>query len=56
MLARRGIGSVLNYGVGRDERGALVAHAWIEAGGIALTGYPVPAGISCVGAFICKNS
>lgn len=55
MLARRGIGSVLHYGVGRDEDGALVAHAWIEAAGVALTGYPVPPGIVHVGAFVREN-
>lgn len=52
MLARRGIPAILHYGAGRDESGVLVAHAWIEAEGERLTGYPVPQGIAAIGAFI----
>ena len=40
MLRRRGIGSVLHYGVRRDEAagGKLLAHTWLECGGNRLIG------------------
>jgi Transglutaminase-like superfamily len=38
MLSRRGYRAVLHFGVGRDETGALVAHAWLEAGGTIVVG------------------
>jgi hypothetical protein len=36
-LALRGIPHVVSFGVRRDE-GALVAHAWVHAGDVAVTG------------------
>lgn len=41
MLRRRGIGSTLHLGVAYGENGALEAHAWLDAGGVRVTGYPV---------------
>ena len=38
MLRRRGLASVLHYGVGRDEAGALAAHVWVSLGGRTLIG------------------
>jgi hypothetical protein len=38
MLARRGCTSTLHFGVARDERAALIAHAWLEAGGFIVVG------------------
>lgn len=52
MLARRGVASVLHYGAGRDDKGGLVAHAWLDAAGIKVTGYPIAAGIAEIGAFV----
>ncbi|MBA3878815.1 lasso peptide biosynthesis B2 protein [Sphingomonas sp. CCH10-B3] len=52
MLARRGVASVLHYGAGRDDKGALVAHAWLDAAGVKVTGYPIAAGIAEIGAFV----
>lgn len=43
MLRRRGIGSVLHVGVARPGGAAFEAHAWLEAAGAEVTGYPVPA-------------
>jgi len=40
MLAKRGVASVLWYGVAAGERG-LKAHAWLTAAGVGVTGYPV---------------
>lgn len=41
MLARDGIASVLHLGVGRDPAAALHAHAWLDAGDMKVTGYPL---------------
>lgn len=42
MLRRRGIGSILHVGVARSDAASLEAHAWLEAAGVEVTGYPVP--------------
>lgn len=52
MLAQRGVASVLHYGAGRDETGALVAHAWLDAADVKVTGYPIASGIAEIGAFV----
>ncbi|MEG3162563.1 lasso peptide biosynthesis B2 protein [Sphingomonas sp. LB2R24] len=52
MLERRGIGSVLHLGV-RDPTGTtLDAHAWLDAGGLNVTGYPVDPALTEVGRFV----
>jgi len=38
MLAHRGCDSVLHFGVGKGEGGALLAHAWLEAAGMVVVG------------------
>jgi hypothetical protein len=42
MLRRRGIGSMMHVGVARSEAAPFEAHAWLEAAGVEVTGYPVP--------------
>lgn len=42
MLRRRGIGSIMRIGVSRPDANSLKAHAWLEAKGVEVTGYPVP--------------
>ena len=42
MLRRRGIGSILHVGVARSATAPFEAHAWLEAAGVEVTGYPVP--------------
>jgi hypothetical protein len=43
MLARRGVPSVLHFGLARAATAdaSLLAHAWVDADGIEVTGYPV---------------
>jgi hypothetical protein len=41
MLARRGIPSVMHFGTMRGETLSLAAHAWLDAAGVEVTGYPV---------------
>lgn len=42
MLRRRGIGSVLHVGVAHSRAAPFEAHAWLDAAGVEVTGYPVP--------------
>ena len=51
MLARRGIASVMHFGTMRDEKLSLSAHAWLDAAGVEVTGYPVEANfteVACI--------
>ena len=46
MLKRRGVGSVMHFGamIGQDMIGqdrSMAAHAWLDAAGVEVTGYPV---------------
>ncbi|MGH6926233.1 MAG: lasso peptide biosynthesis B2 protein [Propylenella sp.] len=41
MLARRGVGSVLHFGAARSAEKSFDAHAWLDAAGVEVTGYPV---------------
>jgi hypothetical protein len=52
MLARRGIGSVLHLGVQGLTGAKLEAHAWLDAGGLNVTGYPVDPALAEVGRFV----
>ena len=38
MLRRRGLGSVLHYGVGRSDAGDLAAHVWVTVGADMIVG------------------
>lgn len=51
MLRRRGVTSVLHLGAGRDESGELAAHAWLDAAGTRVTGYPIAPHIVEIGCF-----
>lgn len=52
MLDRRGIHSVLHLGVDGSGGTGLSAHAWLDASGIGVTGYPVDPGFAEVGRFV----
>ena len=41
MLRKRGISSVMHFGTAPGEALSLDAHAWLDAGEIEVTGYPV---------------
>ena len=51
MLRRRGIVSVLHLGAGPDDSRDLTAHAWLDAAGAKVTGYPVAPHIVEIGCF-----
>jgi len=41
MLRRRGIRSVLHFGAAKRGREPFETHAWLDAAGVEVTGYPV---------------
>lgn len=45
MLARRGVASVLSFGIPADRNRGGPSHAWLSVGAQEVTGYPLPAGI-----------
>jgi hypothetical protein len=52
MLRRRGVRSVMHLGAGKGATRAIDAHAWLETGGVKITGYPVPATFTELGCFV----
>lgn len=55
MLARRGIGTTLHLGVDRSKPARLAAHAWLDAGNVPVTGYPVDTAMVEVGRFVVSD-
>jgi len=41
MLKRRGVASVMHFGAAKGAGKPLDAHAWLDAAGVEVTGYPV---------------
>jgi hypothetical protein len=52
MLKRRGVSSALHFGAGRGQDKPLDAHAWLDAAGVEVTGYPVAKGFAEIGCFV----
>jgi len=52
MLKRRGIGSVLHFGAAKGGDKPLDAHAWLDAAGIEVTGYPVAENFAEIACFV----
>jgi hypothetical protein len=52
MLARRGIVSVVHFGARRSDEKPIDAHAWVDAAGVEVTGYPLVDGMTEIGAFV----
>ncbi len=52
MLKRRGVSSVLHFGAGKGQDKPLDAHAWLDAAGVEVTGYPVAKGFAEIGCFV----
>lgn len=50
MLSRRGVSSVMHFGL--DPGRQAVGHAWLEAAGVAVTGFPIGAALVELGCFI----
>lgn len=52
MLRRRGVASVLHFGVAEGGSKAFDAHAWLDAAGVEVTGYPIAGAFTELGCFI----
>jgi hypothetical protein len=52
MLKRRGVASVLHFGAAKGTDKPLDAHAWLDAAGVEVTGYPVAKGFAEIACFV----
>ena len=52
MLARRGVASTMHFGAARGREKLLDAHAWLDAAGVEVTGYPVATGFVEIACFV----
>jgi len=52
MLARRGVASTMHFGAARGEDKPLDAHAWLDAAGVEVTGYPVAKQFAEIACFV----
>jgi hypothetical protein len=52
MLARRGVTSVMHFGATVDNGRSIAAHAWLDAAGVEVTGYPVGLEFAEVACFV----
>jgi Transglutaminase-like superfamily len=52
MLKRRGIKSIMHFGAAKGHSKPLEAHAWLDAAGIEVTGYPVAAQFAEIACFV----
>ena len=52
MLSRRGIASVLSFGAARGDDKPFDTHAWLDAAGVEVTGYPVANDFTRIACFI----
>jgi Transglutaminase-like superfamily len=52
MLGRRGVASVLHFGAAKGRDRPIDAHAWLDAAGIEVTGYPVAGQFAEIACFV----
>jgi Transglutaminase-like superfamily len=52
MLRRRGVSSVMHFGAAKGEEKPLDAHAWLDAAGVEVTGYPVAKNFAEIACFV----
>jgi Transglutaminase-like superfamily len=52
MLKRCGIGSVLHFGAKMGQDKPIAAHAWLDAAGVEVTGYPVATTFAEIACFV----
>jgi hypothetical protein len=52
MLKRRGVQSVMHFGAAKGTDKPLDAHAWLDAAGVEVTGYPVAKGFAEIACFV----
>ncbi len=52
MLKRRGIASVMHFGARSTDAKPIDAHAWLDAAGVKVTGYPLPEKMGEIACFV----
>ena len=52
MLERRGVHSVMHFGAAKGIDKPLDAHAWLDAAGVEVTGYPVATNFAEIACFV----
>jgi Transglutaminase-like superfamily len=52
MLKRRGVNSVMHFGAAKGQDKPLDAHAWLDAAGVEVTGYPVAENFAEIACFV----
>ena len=52
MLKRRGVASAMHFGAAKGARRPLDAHAWLDAAGVKVTGYPVERRFAEIACFV----
>lgn len=52
MLWRRGVRSVMHFGAARGQTRPLDTHAWLDAAGVEVTGYPVAKQLEEIACFV----
>jgi hypothetical protein len=52
MLERRGVQSVMHFGAAKGTEKPLEAHAWLDAAGVEVTGYPVATNFAEIACFV----
>jgi len=52
MLTRRGVASVMHFGAARGQDKPIDAHAWLDAAGVEVTGYPVAENFAEIACFV----
>lgn len=52
MLERRGVGSVLHFGAAIGKEKPIDTHAWLDAAGVKVIGYPVAESFAEIGCFV----
>ena len=52
MLKRRGVQSVMHFGAAKGSDKPLDAHAWLDAAGVEVTGYPVAENFAEIACFV----
>lgn len=52
MLKRRGVASVMHFGAAKGTEKPIDTHAWLDAAGVEVTGYPVARQFSEIACFV----
>jgi transglutaminase superfamily protein len=52
MLRRRGVASVMHFGAAKGRVKPLATHAWLDAAGVEVTGYPVAEQVTEIASFV----